>query len=673
MNLPDELLLLILQPALTVPDCSFADTGHPSPFSKYRYSSASYLLVAKSWYRVALPFLYSDVVLRSTAQALALARTLHDTPHLGLYTRRMRLEGAFGFAIQTIIEASPNITDLFVPASISVADDARGLCRVLPKMNPKRVIIWRDMTRFPSPHASVLRDALTQAIERWESLTIFEFPDICATDGTLLVQFASSLKMARKLETISIPFTAIFLQAPAHLLEMAPNSSLKRISMRGPPSGARMQLIAVGPVIQHPVLSKLVELPEKADPITPLTLAPTAVPRLQYSTSNIPEEIWSRILCLALSLDEERPSPSDRVPFLGLVTTCKLFARIAQPYLHSTSVLRSSFDLVDFLSRLIRTPSIRPALRALFFELPFGATVSLDALFALPSGSRLNLISVIGIAPVPLSTHILTDLARYCGDSLRRMEGITLLRSHGKESPTLWGSFTNLRVLDLESRVFWQATPELIPVGALPLLESVRFGLGNHPGTESLVRVFVGIDLPALRHAMFAPVDAVNPSMNINDKLFVAIKRFSVKHGPSKLKRLDIPTSVLQKDVQVGDKWLKILDLCDALQEFVAWGCRSTPPAISFRPMQGRRHTALKRIVFMDDSDAAYPGGWADFFMDLDLEALPSLKEVKVPWIRWPNNEEAIARSFWVDAAERLLLGGVQLVDGDGLGWRPRL
>ncbi|KAJ7891398.1 hypothetical protein B0H14DRAFT_3428699 [Mycena olivaceomarginata] len=62
-SLPDEIISEILSPALKVSDEAFCDTSDVSPFAKYSESTAAYLLVCKSWLRLATPLLYNVVVL----------------------------------------------------------------------------------------------------------------------------------------------------------------------------------------------------------------------------------------------------------------------------------------------------------------------------------------------------------------------------------------------------------------------------------------------------------------------------------------------------------------------------------------------------------------------------------------------------------------------------------
>ncbi|KAK7016882.1 hypothetical protein R3P38DRAFT_2541288 [Favolaschia claudopus] len=130
--LPDEILSEILSPALKVPDDLFSDTSHVSPFATYAPSTSAYLLVCKDWLRVSTPLLYSVVVLRSKAQANALEKVFRKNPEFGAFVRKLRVEGGYGSAMHTILQATPNLTHLVLSLAIWSSDTTTGLCKGLP-------------------------------------------------------------------------------------------------------------------------------------------------------------------------------------------------------------------------------------------------------------------------------------------------------------------------------------------------------------------------------------------------------------------------------------------------------------------------------------------------------------------------------------------------------------
>jgi hypothetical protein len=170
-SLPDEIISEILSPALKVSDEVFSDTSRVSPFSKYSESTSAYLLVCKSWLRVATPLLYNVVILRSKAQAKALSLSLAGNKVLGKFIKKLRVEGGYGAPMLTILQCSPNISDLFVSLEIYSSDNTNGLCKGLQLLNPTRLILW-DLSFRPLENKMVsqLVDALAKSISQWDRL-----------------------------------------------------------------------------------------------------------------------------------------------------------------------------------------------------------------------------------------------------------------------------------------------------------------------------------------------------------------------------------------------------------------------------------------------------------------------------------------------------------------------
>ncbi|KAF7320822.1 F-box domain-containing protein [Mycena chlorophos] len=688
LHLPDEIILQILAPAFDIPDEHFADPSQHSPFAKYRFSSAEYLSVCKSWLRVGTPLLYQTCILRCEAQTAALEWTLQIHPEFGRYIRRLRLEVIHAAPLRTVLRGSPNIRELAVAinAHSELGEDVNllaGLARALSAVKPTRIVLFDARNIPPRDITSLL--ILPCLINDWKP-TVFELPEIPSGSLSPLVQlFAEALGISPNLQTIVIPFVSIVRpQETYHLADIARNPNIQRIRMRSPSSWSSRQIISFDAITQHPVLSRIVELPIQQDEHDPIV----DTSRLQYSTSHVPGSIWQLIMRFTLSLDPDDPRPDDRKPYLGLLTVCKLFQRIAQPYLHSAMVFRGSYALIDFLQRLERNPSLRPGLRALFFELPKTAwTVSLEQLFddeLLP----LNITTLVGIEPLELSTRLFDNFGQTSGNSLTHIDGIILTRDHGKESPALFGAFRALRTLCFESCVYWHVTD--IPSDALPMLERLYLCC-THPGSESLVRVLAGMRLTSLRHVAFinratiAPRKSDPPSaLSVPSKLFVAIKRFLGAHGPAKLKSLNVPEGLLQQDAEAPRKYPKLLELCDRLEQLEV-ECGSNiprPKILNFSESQGQVEATVQRIAFafkreemtrLQRMGLFFENNWVIFFYSLDLRGFPHLGEIALAGLRWPETEQEIADSQMVTAAEQLLDGGVRLVDGDGLGWRPKL
>ncbi|KAJ7885010.1 hypothetical protein B0H13DRAFT_1556235, partial [Mycena leptocephala] len=114
--LSDEIISEILTPVLRVSGHLFSDTStkgrSPLATTNATESTSAMLVVCKAWLRVATPLLYHIVILRSTAQAQALAAALKKNLELVLFIKKPRAEGRYGIAMHHILKISPNISDL---------------------------------------------------------------------------------------------------------------------------------------------------------------------------------------------------------------------------------------------------------------------------------------------------------------------------------------------------------------------------------------------------------------------------------------------------------------------------------------------------------------------------------------------------------------------------------
>lgn len=173
-KLADELLKEILSPQLLVPDELFADTGAVSPFSKATYSAGDVLLVCKRWMRVATPSLYHTVIIRSLAQAQALAAALTSNPDFGRHIKRLRIEGAYGEHLAKIAPVASGIVDFCFTLSIWADAGTGGLLKLLPAINPERVWITTSPPKIiKNKKHSVVVKTLSSSIPRWTKLVRF--------------------------------------------------------------------------------------------------------------------------------------------------------------------------------------------------------------------------------------------------------------------------------------------------------------------------------------------------------------------------------------------------------------------------------------------------------------------------------------------------------------------
>ncbi|KAK7001539.1 F-box domain-containing protein [Favolaschia claudopus] len=336
--LPDEIISEILSPALNVSDERFAATERISPFATYSVSSSAYLLVCKAWLRVATPLLYRVVVLRSTSQANALEETLQDHPELGRFIKKLRVEGGYGPAMHTILQAAPNIQDLFVSLSIWSTDRTAGLRNGLALLNPRRVIIDDPSARDP-PHNKQLDNlmqTLWACIRTWDNLKIFSMPYGFGSEEWRSVRarnFISSLEECASVHTIQL--TGYFSKFHEFLRLLPDISSL--------------EIVEFTDSTLRPAINRIPELKALAQFKPNLVFQPTpsttkiSIPTRPIASSFIPmssvseetrESIWSRIFFFALSIDE----PCISTPVYSrrpcILRVSKLFYRIALPHLY---------------------------------------------------------------------------------------------------------------------------------------------------------------------------------------------------------------------------------------------------------------------------------------------------------------------------------------------------
>ncbi|KAI5825660.1 hypothetical protein K523DRAFT_419864 [Schizophyllum commune Tattone D] len=174
-ELPDELLKDILEPAFAIPDALFRNPEGRSPFSTYvnNYKTSSLLLVNKNWCRVGTPLLYHDVILRSKAQARALAAAFKSNPDLARWVRKLRVEGGFGPSMQQILEkCGPKLTDVCLMTALYSDDSASGIVSCLSLLNPTTLVFLHsaeDRVRGNS-NMDKLFAALFTTVPTWDNL-----------------------------------------------------------------------------------------------------------------------------------------------------------------------------------------------------------------------------------------------------------------------------------------------------------------------------------------------------------------------------------------------------------------------------------------------------------------------------------------------------------------------
>ncbi|KAJ7041540.1 hypothetical protein C8F04DRAFT_947020 [Mycena alexandri] len=680
--LPDEIISEILSPVLKISEEMFSNIEHHdiSPFASPAVSSSATLVVCKAWLRVATPLLYHVVVIRSKAQARALERTLRDSPDLGRFIKRLRLEGGFGPAMEHVLDAAPNLTDIFLSLQIHAPDSTAGLLHGLPRINPTRMILWDDHTVIlRNKHLKDLMQVLETFVMKWNKLTTlkFSFQHLFAYSHQTFLKTLCTCPTLRKvtfplLSSIDVPFLKQVARLPA----------LEVIETEAP--NYRAELLSV--IASNPRLLSLVRWREEswfpATPIEddePMILRPTnpSSQPLASSPQAVVDRIWSRSLEFAMLTDSETEDCSTRLPFL-LVS--KTFHRLALPYLYRYLAFPDEGRLHRLAERLTANPDLGMHIREIEIS---GYTFARNAGFS----PAVDLTQIFRHTPrlIGRDEHwtdhfpelfwpALEALGEAAGGTLQELTGFKFNAADGNSSnsPAVFVRFTALRSLTWEcgSRpiltIPFFFDKEIMPANGLPALESLRvessIWLWDMQKIEYVFQLFL---LAILTHRDSLP-NLRQVDLNLEH---YRDPSFLLKHG-NKIEELKVK--------QTSFRGYSVLTLCPQLRVLA---CEVEPQddyvkdfGIDDLPA-GFQHTALATLILTKESlKVKDEKDWKHFFDTLDLAYFPALREIRVLAIaQWPTTEHAISKSPWVKLAERLLQNGVHLTDNSGYQWHPRL
>ncbi|KAJ7207551.1 hypothetical protein GGX14DRAFT_635486 [Mycena pura] len=694
-SLPDEIISEILSPALTVADDAFSDnSGTRSPFSDYSESTSAYLLVCKSWLRVATPLLYNVVILRSKAQAKALARALSQNKDLGRFIKKLRVEGGYGAPMHDILKYSPNVSDLYLSLDIFSSDSTDGLCKGLHLINPTRLILQCEKTASNKMLVN-LQNALAEAIPKWSHLSVFHCPLYPAYVGDTVVR---SLVQARRLHIIvvesilrayraynmfrELPLQAIHIKSPVaqHTLDHYPqahfsdNPALKGLLRYKIEAGAE-------PTAQE---FSAVELSHIAPPLNPFFVPMSA------ASEETQDVIWSHVLYFAMSVEEraEDPTRKDVPQRLPLLLVAKKFHSLGLSYYYAHVVFKSARDLLKLASVLSQQPSVGADIRTICVRASnnsAGDDYSSDSdddppasdnsdfvddsmrlvnakllVFSKTSG-LIRLIRHENPYYFFISWDVFVAMAKSSGSSLRECYAHVYPAASFPQALDIFSHLVELRKLDWGCKTkFLVDAP--VPVNALTNLEELRIRSSD----ESFLTVLSLMKLTSLRHvSLFCDVKAA---------------KFLQVHG-SYLRELEMLSS------SVNSLSVSILDLCPNLSSIAlscdpsstSWGKEGIPdqyaflsrkPAASLVKIKLLRRE-LRQVLPSKKKDSL--ANWEQFLVTFSHTSIPNLREIQVTCFEWPTSEREISKSCWVRAAERLAERNIALADKTGKRWRPRL
>ena len=169
----------IIKHVLCVSDEDFSSNVDDSKFGRPHEPTSNLLLVCKAWMRIAMPYLYECVVLRTSGQVEAFMDVMNDKVigrELKPLVRRIRLEDHFGMLTKSLLDLFPNILELYIPYPGHGEEDIGGLCDAFSKIKPERIAIGfvggSDLSEFGA-HAYFI-NALSMAVKHsWTTLVRF--------------------------------------------------------------------------------------------------------------------------------------------------------------------------------------------------------------------------------------------------------------------------------------------------------------------------------------------------------------------------------------------------------------------------------------------------------------------------------------------------------------------
>ncbi|KZV92927.1 hypothetical protein EXIGLDRAFT_836082 [Exidia glandulosa HHB12029] len=724
LKLPDETLAAIMALHLTVPDAAFTSTDYLSPFSRIEQSSSTLLCVCKRFMRVATPLLYETVILRSTAQAQALAAALKANKDFGRFIKKLRVEGGYGASVEKIMVAAPNITDFAMTLKLWANDNVRGMCKAMHNINPRRVVLISLNDSRDNVSTRNATDTLCACFESWTRLTTVILP---ANEFSLDYGPAQALVPAmKKCPTLR----EVGLRGEPHrphriLNELAAIPSLEVLDVTWSEADMTPQpplyALAFGiplPSDQHKLSAeantKIRYAPERHEPrrpIFPRMLAPSVIPDplppldpswrpFANASDDVRASLWTNILEHVI-----RPARGSLLPYQHALMS--LLAEDSE--FDEDSDMEQSFygsdseDSMDYPFLHRRPKRYGPAVSCMLVCKEFASIATKVACQELVLASHPAIISFYDRlnSDPSLAAHV---------ESIR-------LQSQGMSSASikpilnaLLERLTNLKRVSLGSSLWTSvgldySSLEALSVGAaatLTQMDNMFFsGVGNidaltrftalkvleWEGAVALKTVPDDADaelcLPALEKLVLR---SSSPSfLRALARCELPVLATLVLHLPTAVhlllpaekdaldEFLDAHGSGITKVVQDKDSSSFVLEKCPNVVELVftdAFTRYSDTRAVELKDP----HKSLKRIQLPHLSLRKGLLQWRFFLDSLNDEMLPALRTISIADLNfWPTTQREIAKSVWPPIAERLLECGIKMVDGEGIAWRPRL
>ncbi|KAJ6505823.1 hypothetical protein C8R47DRAFT_1102511 [Mycena vitilis] len=650
--LPDEILSEILSPALKVSDDLFSDTSDVSPFAKPLQSTSAYLVVCRDWLRVATPLLYNVVVLRSKSQANALEKVLVKNPEFGRCIKKLRVEGGYGIAMHTILKSAPNITDIFLSLVIWSSDGTQGLCKGLPLINPRRVILVDPNTRklLKNQHLAALTKVVLSCISgKWDNMTVFDFPYLCprqyrrSHESTWHSRATVLAEALTHSQVQTIIFHALW-QLPAFFLTLANIASVQVMQFEAESFALKWAIDTADARVKALIQFASANPPEdqdRADSAVPdisPSLNPSFVP-MESAPEGVREFIWKRVLFFAMSVAERRtlPRPIDQTlpSRLPMLLVSKYISRLALPYMFDRLNFPISHKVASLGSQLEARPQLGACIRSI--DWPYYASPPDTMLTVLSCAKNLEIFS----CNAPTSLEHLELLATCAGSSLRE---VTFHTQNNQIPTSLFARLQELRVLELSCS---GTTFTCDPAGGngLNKLHTIRFKYLVRD--FSFLHAFSTMSLDSLHTLQF-----MSPTSD-SSAVWEAVCEFLTAHRKTLLHLRAV------YDPQNVENF-KLFDVCKELRDVEFMG--AVPPTVLTCTTP---HLSLTKII-MSSHVLAVP----DVF---DPAMFPMLREIQTHMLKWPTTEREISKSTCVPLAEAWLKHGIKVTDSHGQHWIPRV
>ncbi|KAF7331507.1 hypothetical protein MKEN_00029600 [Mycena kentingensis (nom. inval.)] len=623
-TLPDEIISEIISPVLRISDKDFENAlDVESPFATFSESTSALLVICKAWLRVATPLLYNTVVLRSKAQAAALQAALHANNDLGAFIKRLRVEGGFGAPMRTILQLSPNITDLFVVVSLWSSESTTGLCAGLTAINPRRLIIQDTYDIDGNKQNRELVKVLGRCISKtWSKLKSIHLPYSIAlrrAGGRCAVLYEAVTKSESIEEILAVaPHFYEQTDALAIMRDMVKWPTIKRIVLAG-----YIPLVVddddddFSQHLQRDDALKNVVVLQSAPGIRPHLTESVSQPHdphfvpLSAASEAVKDHIWGRVLYFAMENDRSdsaqaasveayrsRPIPRDEVDAeerSAYLRVCKRFASVGRPQLYRHLQIFYSDDMASLLASLKSSPQLAAHVQSLGLaaDALYDAMSDSDSDSAWESGSEASQSDETSPPPPPRRTTL--------SGLLSRLPNLKLLDNSGIQTyPPSWASyvtacigweefeivarvsasaleaFLGFRILakeTIQSPIIFEAFGALRSLdwccmtefagdwstGAVVLPKLECLALGSFH--SSFLTMMAAAELPALRRVYF--YCTVPAAADTSRRRFL-----QVHHS----KLVELRATIEETSSSSGK--LSVLDLCPDLPLFI-YGCKS--------------------------------------------------------------------------------------------------